>query len=212
PPVRLAAIVFTLLFASAASAADPVILSAKSGNWSAPATWVGGKVPAAGDRVLIKEGHRVLYDVKSDAVIRGLNIAGSLVFATDIDTLLNVGLIKVQGGDTYSEDGFDCDHAADVGHEKAKPELIIGTPDKPVTAGKTALIRLHYVEGMDKEKCPAIVCCGGGVDFPRQPPWPPGGQLGAAPKAGGPPGSLARPPTGGGGGGRAVVPSPPAHS
>src|SRR5206468_3600191 len=29
----------------------------------------------------------------------------------------------------------------------------------------TALIRLTYVEGMDKQSCPAIVCCGGRMDL-----------------------------------------------
>ena len=111
------------------------VCSAKSGPWSAPATWAGGKVPGAGDRVLIKEGHRVQYDVKSSDVIRGVNVAGSLVFATDADTLLNVGLIKVQAGEKYSEDGFDCDHAGPAGHDRPKPELIVGTPG---SAGRTA--------------------------------------------------------------------------
>jgi hypothetical protein len=209
--VRLAAIVSTLLFASAASAADPVIFSARSGNWSAPATWAGGKVPAAGDRVLIKEGHRVLYDVKSDAVIRGVNVAGSLVFATDADTVLNVGLIKIQADDTYSEDGFDCDHAAGGGHEKAKPELVIGTPDKPVAAGKTALIRLHYVEGMDKEKCPAIVCCGGRMDLHGQPMSRTWVKLGATAKAGDTAVSLAEPVSGWKVGDRVIVTGTEVH-
>ena len=37
--------------------------------------------------------------------------------------------------------------------------------DNPIPAGRTALIRLAYVPGMDKESCPAIVCCGGRMDF-----------------------------------------------
>src|SRR5262249_52119826 len=158
--------------------------SAKSGAWSEGATWAGGKVPAGGDRVLIKPGHRVLYDVKSESVIRGLNIAGSLVFATDTDTVLNVGLIKVQDGETYSEDGFDWDHAWSSEHGKAKPELIVGTPVKPIAAGKTAVIRLHYVEGMDKEKCPALICCGGRMDLHGQPMARTWVKLGAPAKAG----------------------------
>ena len=27
------------------------------------------------------------------------------------------------------------------------------------------MIRLAYVDGMDRETCPAIVCCGGRMDF-----------------------------------------------
>ena len=104
--------------------------------------------------------------MKSDAVIRGLNIAGTLVFATDKDTVLDVGLIKIQAGRRVQRGRLrlrsrDDARAGDV----ARPELDVGTPDTPIAAGKTALIRLHYVEGMDKESCPAIVCCGGRMDF-----------------------------------------------
>jgi hypothetical protein len=120
--------------------------------------------------VLICEGHRIVYDVKSDAVIRGLNIAGSLSFSPEQDTILNVGLIKIQPGDEYGEDGFDCDgHAVSSDSTKAKPALEVGTFEKPVAVGKAAIIRLHYVEGMNKETCPAIVCCGGAMNFHGQP-------------------------------------------
>ena len=102
--------------------------------------------------------------MKSDAVIRGISIGGSLTFAPDRDTVLTVGLIKIQPGNEYSEDGFDCDHATSLLLMRS-PELIVGTFETPIAAGKTALIRLHYVEGMNKESCPAIVCCGGRMDF-----------------------------------------------
>src|SRR5262249_39620186 len=35
----------------------------------------------------------------------------------------------------------------------------------PVPAKFTALVRLTYVDGLDKQSCPAIVCCGGRMDF-----------------------------------------------
>jgi hypothetical protein len=165
----LASLAAFVLLASNAFAADPpVIKSAKSGLWSAASTWEGNAVPGAGARVLIREGHAVTYDMKADAVIRAINISGSLTFASDKDTVLNVGLIKIQAGDTYSEDGFDCDHASSDNRGLTPPaRLTVGTPDSPIA--KTALIRLHHVEGMDKEKCPAVVCCGGRMDFHGQP-------------------------------------------
>ncbi|MBA4064289.1 MAG: hypothetical protein C0501_11370 [Isosphaera sp.] len=181
-PVRLAA-VLALCLPSAASA-DPVIHSAKSGAWSEPATWAGGKVPSDGSRVLIRSGHAVTYDVKSDAVVRGLNVSGSLVFATDRDTVLNVGLVKVQAGDEYSEDGFDCDHAAPADPTRPKPEFVVGTPDRPVAAGKTAVVRLHHVAGMDRETCPALVNCGGRMDLHGQPLSRAWAKLGADAKVG----------------------------
>jgi hypothetical protein len=191
--MRLAALLLFCLPSVSLAADPPITRSAKSGPWSDPATWADNKVPGAGARVLIREGHRVVYDVKSDAVIRGLNIGGSLVFATDKDTVLNVGLIKIQSGEEYSEEGFDCDHATTPNANKPKPELIAGTPDTPVVVGKTALIRLHYVEGLNKETCPAIVCCGGRMDFHGQPLSHSWVKLGASAKAGDNTVSLAEP-------------------
>src|SRR5262249_35121087 len=79
--------------------------SARSGPWSEPTTWEAGRVPGAGDRVLVRAGHQVAYDVQSDHAIRVLKIAGSLQFATDRDTRLNVGLIRIEQGDEVSEEG-----------------------------------------------------------------------------------------------------------
>jgi hypothetical protein len=157
-----------LALSATACAAPPVTKSTKSGPWSAADTWEGGKVPGAGACVLVRGGHTITYDAKSDDVIRGITVSGTLTFAPDKDTVLNVGLIKIQSGDEYSEEGFDCDHA--VAESKGpRAALLVGTPDAPVAAGKTALIRLHHVEGMNKESCPAIVCCGGRMDFHGQP-------------------------------------------
>jgi hypothetical protein len=145
--------------------APDLICSAKSGPWSAPATWEGGKVPGAGARVQIRQGHTVVYDLKSDKAIRFLHIAGTLTFAPDRDTRLDVGLIKIQPGEA-SEDGFDCDaHVPDLEPGKARPALLVGTPERPIAATHTALIRLTFFEGADRQSWPAIVCCGGRMDF-----------------------------------------------
>ncbi len=164
-------LVCVAVFAAGTLAADPpVIKSAKSGPWSAKETWEGNAVPGTGSRVLIRNTHTVTYDVKSDAVVRGVNVAGTLTFATDTDTVLNVGLLKIQAGETYSEEGFDCDgHAVKSEGFTQMPALIVGTMDAPVAAGKTATIRLHHVEGLSKETCPAVVCCGGRMDLHGQP-------------------------------------------
>ena len=104
--------------------------------------------------------------MKSDDVIRAINVAGTLAFARDRDTLLNAGLIKIEASDDYSEEGFDCDaHVAEPDAGQPRPTLEVGTPNEPIPAEHTAVIRLHYVEGLDKESCPAIVCCGGRMDF-----------------------------------------------
>jgi hypothetical protein len=167
----LAALAIAALTASAASAfpaapEPPLVLSAKSGPWSAKETWAGGSVPQAGDRVVVREGHHVLYDVDSRDVIRLVQVAGALEFARDKDTRLEVGLISVAANETPCEEGFDC-HAGPKAPPagKNRPALLVGTPAEPIPAGHTALIRLHYIAGMDKASCPAIVCCGGRMEF-----------------------------------------------
>ncbi|AMV25711.1 G8 domain protein [Gemmata sp. SH-PL17] len=148
------------------NAPDALVRSAASGAWSDGKTWEGGKVPGAGARVQIRTGHTVTFDVKADAVIRSIHVAGTLTFARDRDTALNVGLIKIQPGDDASENGFDCDaHAKPVEPGTTRPALEVGTLAAPIPSKFTATIRLHHVEGLDKETCPAIVCCGGRMDL-----------------------------------------------
>ena len=157
-----------ILVTSLASAAETPnwIRSVQSGPWSAATTWEGGVVPQAGGRVHVRDGHVVIYDVKSDATIRAVCVAGTLSFAPDKDTQLNVGVLKVEAGDMPTEEGFDCEaHLPEVAEGAIRPALEIGTPDKPISANCTALIRLVAVEGQDKQSCPAIVCCGGRMDF-----------------------------------------------
>jgi hypothetical protein len=168
-PLLLALVLMSSRIVPAQVLADDepaVIRSAKSGLWSNPVTWEGGKLPGAGVKVLVRPGHVVAYDVKSDQAIRSLHIGGTLTFATDRDTRLDVGLIKIQPGESTSEEGFDCGaHVADIPEGQPKPALEVGTPERPVAAGHTALIRLVWFQGMDKESCPAIVACGGRMDF-----------------------------------------------
>lgn len=137
--------------------------SAHSGSWTDSATWSGGKVPAAGDIVLIRSGHDVNYDAKSDDVIRAIHIDGTLHFAADRDTVLNVGLIRVGAGGTTDEEGFDCD--AHLTATDTQAALLVGTVEQPIAFNRSATIRLHYVAGMNKESCPAIVDCGGRMEF-----------------------------------------------
>lgn len=157
---------FALLLAVFTATAATVLRSARTGPWSAPTTWEGGKPPSAGATVLIREDHVVTYDVNSPTAIRLVHIAGTLMFATDKDTRLDVGLIKISPGEEVNEDGFNCEtHLPTLEAGKARPALEVGTPNAPIDAKHTALIRLVYFEGMDKESCPAIVCCGGRMDF-----------------------------------------------
>src|SRR5436853_337825 len=82
----------------------PLVRSARSGPWSTAATWEGGKVPGTGSRVQVRTGDKVTYDVKSNVVIRLIHVAGTLTFAPDRDTRLDVGLITIRPGDEASEE------------------------------------------------------------------------------------------------------------
>ena len=142
------------------------IKSVASGDWSNPATWQPRRTPRAGDRVLISRGTWVKYDAASKAALRMVQVVGTLQFARDRDTELNVGLLKVQNSDVCSESGFACDfHGVSAAGEPSdafpeqRPQLLIGTPDAPIAAGSTARIRLHYIKGMNKDDAPALVCC-----------------------------------------------------
>jgi hypothetical protein len=145
-----------------------LVRSANSGAWSNASTWEGGKVPSHGVKVQVRPSHVVTYDVQApdSLVIRSLFVAGTVSFATDKPTQLNVGLIKIEASDSVEEDGFDCDmHFEDIDPKAPKPALLVGTPNQPVAANARALIRLTYVPGMNKESCPAIVCCAGRMDL-----------------------------------------------
>jgi len=152
------------------------IESAQSGDWSNPKTWKPQRVPTAGDRVLVSRHTHVNYDVASDAVIRLVQVVGTLEFARDRDTALHVGLLKVQNSSVCSESGFACDFRGvnDLGEPSElfpieRPQLLIGTPEEPIPADHTAKIRLHYLEGLNKNDAPAIVCCSARMEIHGSP-------------------------------------------
>ncbi|MFT4551058.1 MAG: hypothetical protein ACI9UA_002842 [Pseudoalteromonas tetraodonis] len=158
-----------LLLAAAASmmiatAADPFTLeSTGDGAWSEAQSWQPTRTPKTGDKVRVRAGHRIVYDVSSDALIPLLHVEGALVFARDRDTELNVAVLKV-GGKMASQSGV-----ADVHDHKMAPisaRLEVGTPDDPIPVGVTARIRLHYIDGLDKDEAPLLTCRPGGrMDF-----------------------------------------------
>src|SRR2546423_6854918 len=82
------------------------VRSANSGPWSSPATWQGGKLPAAGASVEVAPGHTVVYDLVADHPLRMVHVLGTLDFSRGRDTRLDVGLLKI-GGDV-AEDGAAC--------------------------------------------------------------------------------------------------------
>jgi hypothetical protein len=169
PTKMLWIVVCTLIGAQVAAKASDragLVRSCRSGAWSESTTWEGSSVPAAGARVQVRQGHTVTYDVESDRAIRFLHVAGVLTFAADRNTRLDVGLLKIEQGDKASEDGFDCAaHAAQVDSTLPVPALLVGTPERPIGAQWKATIRLVWFEDLDRQTCPAVVCCGGRMEI-----------------------------------------------
>ncbi|HSU67294.1 MAG TPA: G8 domain-containing protein, partial [Tepidisphaeraceae bacterium] len=138
--------------------------SARTGNWSDPATWEKGRVPHAGDFVQIRPGDVVTYDANSDQPIRMLHVAGTLTFSRQKDTRLDVGLLKIQPGTEVTEDGAVCDYHPTGDTDVPPAALEIGTPGNPIPPGVTAMIKLVYFPGANKDAEPAIIDCGGRWD------------------------------------------------
>ncbi len=111
--------------------AQTVVTSTRSGRWSDPATWSSGRLPGQGEPVVIARGHSVAYDVHSDVEVGRLRIQGSLVFARDRYTRLDVGNVIVDSG------GY----------------LEMGTTAAPIPA--TAVAELRFAIS------PAAACTGG---------------------------------------------------
>lgn len=143
--------------------------SVANGKWSNPKTWKPARVPGKGDRVLVSRGTTIEYDAKNKDVIRLLSVAGTLSFARDRDTELNVGILTVQHTEECSEQGFACEfEGAEAGPKTPAgqwPALLIGTQQHPIPAKHTARIRLHYLHGMNKDDAPAIACCSGRMEI-----------------------------------------------
>ncbi len=99
-------------------------------------------------------------------MLRLVPIVGTLSFARDRDTELNVSLIKVQNNDTCSESGFSCDFSEvnaagePMGPRKGKmPTLEIGTLEQPIPAGSRN----------GEKVTPALVCCSAQMDLQGAP-------------------------------------------
>jgi hypothetical protein len=168
-------------------AAAPVQFTArttKDGKWSDPAIWEGGRLPKAGDFVQIRAAHRVTYDVESTAALRMVHVAGTLTFARDKNTRLDVGLLRISDCEETTEEGFDCHDVPGAGAGPNRARLEVGTATEPIPAGIKAHIRLVHFEGTDKEALPAVINCGGRWDIHGAPMSRTWVKLGAPVKAG----------------------------
>ncbi|MGK0186579.1 MAG: hypothetical protein ACI9R3_002362 [Verrucomicrobiales bacterium] len=160
---RVAPILFAVAGLQLTANAE-LIVSARTGNWSEPATWSPEQVPASGDKVHILPGAVVTYDIESEAVLYSIHVAGTLTFARDRNTALNVGNIRVSpdktGGESPGVDDVKHGHKAPTDNDVALLE--VGTTTQPLAHPFAARIRLHFIEGMNPDQSPAISVRPGG--------------------------------------------------
>lgn len=74
-------------------AANAEAVAVKSGKWSDASTW--RKPPVAGSRIQIPAGISVTYDVRPVGSFEAIEIAGSLSFSSQVDTVLRTGDLTV---------------------------------------------------------------------------------------------------------------------
>jgi len=94
--ILLYSLVPAILLGGVFAAAQAQDAAAPATKWSDPATWPNGKVPAAGDKVVIARDRDVILDV-SPPPLGGLSIDGKLTFSNDADLELTTEWIMLHG-------------------------------------------------------------------------------------------------------------------
>lgn len=140
------------------------IRSIVNGNWSNPATWNAGRLPDAGDNVIIEKGHTVTYDIVSEKAIRSIHIRGALVFSDQVNSQLDVGMIVISAAE-FVDVNANCSGNHGSHEPDERPVLQVGSPSKPIPADITARIRLIDFDDIDDNCGPGIINYGGRMDF-----------------------------------------------
>jgi Ca2+-binding RTX toxin-like protein len=91
-------------------------IAVASGNWSSPATWKNGVVPANGARVLIPYGVEITVDGMIQSRIATIRVDGTLSFDATRNTELRVDTVVIGASGTFA----------------------MGTAERPITAGVRA--------------------------------------------------------------------------
>jgi len=122
------------------------------GNWSNPATWVGGSVPSIADTAVISDGTTVIIDVTAScAKLKvGGGTSGILRFGTTAVTLTVTGSVIIATGGTFdagATGGASLSHTLNIGGTTAASTtngsiLNNGTFDMYIGAsnGKTTVV------------------------------------------------------------------------
>ncbi len=73
----------------------------KSGSWSNPSIWSGGKLPAASENLHIPQGMSVLVDVVNDNALGTIRVDGTIKFATNKNVRLKLDTLVVTSTGTF---------------------------------------------------------------------------------------------------------------
>ena len=145
------------------------VYSVRSGAWSDGRTWSKGKVPAAGDDVVVRRCVSVTYDILSHDPLRTLLVNGQLLFSTAQNTQLAIGLMVVTPDPRF--DVLAGCKTSEMGHMEHDPfdphvaSFSVGTPSAPISQSVRARILLAPMEGLDDDCAPALIAHGGRMEF-----------------------------------------------
>lgn len=79
---------------------DGVAIEEEGRMWSNPASWPSGKVPVAGDEIIIEAGWNMIFDLVDSPIFKMITIDGKLSFKQKAISLkLNVNQIYIRSGE-----------------------------------------------------------------------------------------------------------------
>jgi hypothetical protein len=110
----------------------------QSGNLSDPEIWFDKRVPTAGARIWILPGVKVVVENQSSPAFETIRVTGELAFNPDATTRLTVHTIVVDPMGKFT----------------------MGTAERPIQRGKTAMLRFRTERPFDREKDPLALGLG----------------------------------------------------
>lgn len=162
----IAALLLQLAFnhsaAFAASTSSGITVTAiADGTWSSAATWSSGRIPLAGDDVVIPSGRTLTYDVLGSPNLHTLSLYGTLNFSNTVSTVLNIGVLKI--GADAKDSSATCNGSEPTAPTQGK--LYIGNQVSPIPRGLSATINLVAFSDQSTSDAPGLINCGGRLDL-----------------------------------------------
>jgi len=140
------------------ASADATHVARRSGDWSDPDTWEGGRVPGAEAKVHIPEDLEIVYDVESDTPLHTVRVDGILTWARQQDTTMVVETIvsthgsQIEIGSMHNSP-IAADHTANIVFR----DTPIDTAADPEQLGHGLVAFGHVdIQGAEKESFLAL--------------------------------------------------------